>query len=220
MTAEKQALKEPPVVKKPSSSISLLLVEDSLEHQKLIKNILLDGPLDISITAVTTAEKALEFVEKYHFDIILLNYSLPKMNGLEFLTSIKKIGYNVPTIMITGHGNEQIAVQAMKMGIYDYVNKCGEYLAKLNLVIQRALEQHELSIQQQELQERTSYINKRLQQEKQKLETIVSAIGAGLVIIDKNFRIIWLNQTMEDWFKSESEQGLEGVHCHVAYEPR
>ena len=142
MTLEKQSLLiKDRIEKKPGSSISLLMVEDCPQHQKSIKNILLNGPLDISITSATKGEKGLQLVEKYHFDIILLNYLLPKMNGLGFLRSMKKMGYNIPTIMITGHGNEKIAVQAMKIGVYDYINKCGEYLPKLNLVIQRALEQ-------------------------------------------------------------------------------
>jgi len=218
MTIEKQTLKKATVIKNSSSSVSLLMVEDSPQDQKTIGNVLLNGPMDISITRVTTGEEGLQLVEKYHFDIILLNYNLPRMNGLEFLSFMKKMGYNIPSIMITEHGNERIAVQAMKIGVYDYLNKCGEYLPKLNLVIQRALEQHEITIQQEELKERTSYINKRLQQEKQKFENIVSAIGAGLVIIDKNFRIIWVNRPMEEWFRSTFDQNFEGIPCHVLFQ--
>ena len=200
---------------KMDTSIRLLLVEDSLQHQQLIKNALLSGPWDILVTVADSGEKGLESLEKEHYDVILLNYSLPKMNGLEFLWSMKKRGITIPTIMITGHGNEQVAVQAMKMGTYDYVNKDGEYLTKLYLVIQRALERYELKIQQEELRQRTAYINKRLQQEKRKLENIISAIGAGLVIFDKDYRVIWANRTMEEWFKSASD--LDGIPCYVLF---
>jgi PAS domain S-box-containing protein len=200
---------------KIGSPICLLLVEDSPQHQQLIKNALLHGPLDISVTMADSGEKGLELLEKGRYDVILLNYSLPKMNGLEFLWSLRKRGITIPTIMITGHGNEQVAVQAMKMGIYDYVNKDGEYLTKLYLVIQRALERYELKIQQEELRQRTAYINKRLQQEKRKLENIISAIGAGLAIIDKNYHVIWSNRTMEEWFKTDRD--LEGIPCYVLF---
>ncbi|MEW5802167.1 MAG: ATP-binding protein [bacterium] len=200
---------------KLNASICLLLVEDSPQHQQLIKNALLNGPLNILITVADSGERGLELLAKEHYDVILLNYSLPKMNGLEFLWSMKKRGITIPTIMITGHGNEQVAVQAMKMGIYDYVNKDGEYLTKLYLIIQRALERHELKIQQDELRQRTAYINKRLQQEKRKLENIISAIGAGLAIIGRDYRVIWSNRTMEEWFKTDG--GLEGMPCFVIF---
>lgn len=200
---------------KGDNIISLVMIEDSPEHQDMIKNVLSDSPMDISITIVDTAEKGLELIVKQHIDIILLNYSLPQMNGLEFLAAMREKGYYIPTIMITGHGNEEIAVQAMKMGIYDYVNKCGEYLPKLNLIIKRALEEHELKIKQEELRVRTKYINSRLQQEKKKLENIISAIGAGLAIIDRDYRLVWLNRTMEEWFKSE--KNIEGIYCYKLF---
>ena len=190
-----------PFVERGGNFINLLMVEDNAEDQKIIGEALLTSPLEIAVNTVNSAEKGLQLIEKHHFDIILLNYSLPKMDGLEFLDLMNKRGYNIPTIMITGHGNEQVAVQAMKMGIYDYVIKCGDYSTKLNIIIQRALERHDLRIQQEELRERTNYINKRLQQEKRKLENIISAIGAGLAIINKNYRIVWLNRTMGEWFK-------------------
>ncbi|MEW6378558.1 MAG: ATP-binding protein [bacterium] len=198
-----------------SSRIRLLLVEDSPQHQQLIKDALLSGPLDMDITAADSGEKGLELLGKDKYDVILLNYSLPQMNGLEFLWSMRKRNLNIPTIMITGHGNEQVAVQAMKMGAYDYVNKGGDYLTRLYMVIQRTLERHDLKIQQEELRQRTAYVNVRLQQEKRKLENIISAIGAGLIIIDSNYKVIWSNRTMEEWFRSD--RTLEGMPCYILF---
>jgi|GEM_PF-1346106 len=199
-----------------STTIRLLLVEDSPQHQQLIQDALMRSTLmKMNITTAGSGEEGLELLEKNQYDVILLNYSLPHMNGLEFLWNMRKRELNIPTIMITGHGNEQVAVQAMKMGISDYVNKDGDYLNKLDMIIQRALERHELKRQQEELRQRTAYINVRLQQEKRKLENIISAIGAGLIIVDRNYRITWSNRTMEEWFKTDSD--IKGMPCYVLF---
>ena len=73
MPAEEQILKESPVAVRQNIAISLLMVEDNPQHQKLIKNVLSNGPLDISITSTNSGERGLQLVEKCHFDIILLN---------------------------------------------------------------------------------------------------------------------------------------------------
>ncbi|MGA1876063.1 MAG: ATP-binding protein [bacterium] len=209
-------MKESSVEGKVYPSISLLLIENNYKHQRLIEDTLLQGPLMVSITTVDTGEKGLQLIESSQFDIILLNYALRRMNGLEFQIHMREKGYNIPTIMIADHGSEEVAVQAMKLGTYDYIRKTGKYVNRLNSTIQNALKQHEIRIQQEERLDRMMYVNKRQQQEQQKLENIISAIGAGLMIIDKGFRIIWLNRTMEEWFK-ESGDSLEGTACHVLF---
>jgi two-component system, NtrC family, response regulator AtoC len=77
------------------------------------------------------------------FDLVILDMSLPKMNGLEVLTGIKETRQDIPVIMVTAYGSAQTAIEALKLGAYDYIIKPFE-LDELQVVAERALEQHRL----------------------------------------------------------------------------
>ena len=74
-----------------------------------------------------------------HYDVILLDYRLPQENALELLKRIKdSIFSKIPVILITGKGDEEIAVQALRIGAFDYVTKNQGYLYKLPSAIENA----------------------------------------------------------------------------------
>ena len=68
-------------------------------------------------------KSALEIVKRNHIALMLLNLELPDMSGLDLLRQIVKEGHLVPTIMITGHGSEKVAVEAFRLGVQDYLSK-------------------------------------------------------------------------------------------------
>ena len=73
------------------------------------------------------------------YDVLLLDYRLPQENALELLKRIKTSGFaKIPVILITGNGDEEIAVQALKIGAFDYITKNQGYLYKLPSVIENA----------------------------------------------------------------------------------
>ena len=72
-------------------------------------------------------------------DIVLLDINLPDMSGIEVLRSVKGMDKDVPVVIITAFGNIQTAVDAMKFGAYDFIEKPFE-IEKLNIVIEKALE--------------------------------------------------------------------------------
>lgn len=72
-------------------------------------------------------------------DLILLDYSLPGIGGLELLRILRREYTNLPVIVITGVGNEEIAAEVMREGASDYLPKHKGFLAKLPMLVQRAL---------------------------------------------------------------------------------
>jgi len=68
-------------------------------------------------------KSALELVKRNHIALMLLDLELPDMSGLDLLRQIVKDGRLVPTIMITGHGSEKVAVEAFRLGVQDYLSK-------------------------------------------------------------------------------------------------
>ncbi len=106
------------------------------------------------VEEVASGEEALRRVaEKEPYDLVFLDYSLPQQNGLEVLEQIRQGEVPPPLVMVTGRGDEQVAVEAMKAGAYDYVVKAAGYLQRLPVVAQRAVEAHQLALYRQRAEE-------------------------------------------------------------------
>ncbi len=75
------------------------------------------------ITSVNSAAMALDLLSKKEYDVVITDYDMPEMNGLELLSSIKEIKIETPVIFYTGQGNEEIAREAFIKGVSDYFTK-------------------------------------------------------------------------------------------------
>lgn len=117
---------------------SILVVEDEPILSRNIRDALEFAGHDAICAA--TGEQAIEAVARHRPDIVLLDYRLPGMNGLEVLLQLRKAGSTTAVIMATAHGNIDIAVEAMKAGASDFLTKPLE-LKELELVIDRVLKQ-------------------------------------------------------------------------------
>jgi len=121
----------------------VLIVEDEKEQAEMLGEYLhLSGPF---ITQWAASLQALwEALSSQKFDILLLDYKLSDGNGLEVLEELPQRGYHLPVIMITGQGDERLAVQAMQLGAADYLIKGTEDLLRLPTRVQKAIHAHEL----------------------------------------------------------------------------
>jgi len=117
-----------------------LVVEDNPDHAELMRACL--ERENIVSDVVGSGGECLERAGE-GYDVILLDYSLPDIDGLEVLKELR--GVDLPVVMITGHGDEQVAVEAMKGGAYDYVVKSGMYFLVVPEVARRAVEAHRTS---------------------------------------------------------------------------
>ncbi|MBU1870041.1 MAG: response regulator [Candidatus Omnitrophica bacterium] len=91
-----------------------------------------------------TGTEAVLKVRKSKFDVILLDVVLPDLNGVEVLEQVKKIDPEIEAIMITGHASIETAINSMKKGAYDYVEK-PVFIDKIVAVIEKAGEKHRLA---------------------------------------------------------------------------
>lgn len=99
----------------------VLIVDDEPDMRLAIKNVLKIREYD-SIEA-GDGKTAIELVEKENPDIVLLDIRLPGMDGIETLERIRKINKKIPVVMITGYGHIQSAVDVMKLGAQEYLQK-------------------------------------------------------------------------------------------------
>jgi len=119
----------------------ILVVDDEPGVRSALEGILADEGYVVS--AVETAEAALEALEETPFDAILLDVWLPGMDGLEALQRLEERRIDAEVVMISGHGNIETAVRATKLGAFDFVEKPLS-LEKTLLVLRNALRQRRL----------------------------------------------------------------------------
>ncbi|MFP5212229.1 MAG: response regulator, partial [Acidobacteriota bacterium] len=107
-----------------SSVIKVLLIEDDEDDYILVKGLLSEVPLTrFAVDWISNYEKALETACRDDHDIILLDYRLGKYNGLQLMQEIIRRGCRIPVILLTGQGDYEVDVEAMRCGAADYLVK-------------------------------------------------------------------------------------------------
>ena len=115
--------------------IRVLHVDDEPSDLEITRILLRrEGKGDFEISSVLSAKEALERLESEHFDAIIADYKMPKMDGIEFLEEVRKSGKNsqIPFILFTGKGREEVAKEASKKGADRYIPKAGVTAAQCN----------------------------------------------------------------------------------------
>lgn len=99
---------------------------------------------DYRIETFTDAEKALEFLRRHRADVIISDYLMPKMNGIQFLAKARELQPEAARILLTGHADKQSAIDAINsVGLFYYLEKPWDNAALL-LVIRNGLERTQL----------------------------------------------------------------------------
>ena len=119
-------------------SHAVLVIED---EAVLAKNILIYlERYDFEVSVAQSAEEGLALLDGVRPDAVVLDFNLPGINGLEALGRIRAFDPGIHVLMLTGHGNVEIAVDAMKAGAFDFLTK-PVALSKLRLLLEKAIGQ-------------------------------------------------------------------------------
>ncbi|MCD6127231.1 MAG: response regulator [Methanomicrobia archaeon] len=97
----------------------ILIVDDTPDNVKLLKTILKD--IDCDIIVATDGEEALNKTFEEQPDLVLLDYMLPKLDGMKVLEKIKEWNKDIAVVIITAYGSERLAVETMRKGGEDYI---------------------------------------------------------------------------------------------------
>ncbi|MHA2394196.1 MAG: TackOD1 domain-containing metal-binding protein [Promethearchaeota archaeon] len=110
---------------------NILLVEDDPADADVITRYVAKAEAPMIIEKVDSGVECLEKIEQKHFDLLLLDYNLPDMDGLQIINELKKKKIDIPIIMLTGVDDRTTAVEVMKLGISDYLVKSLETYKEL-----------------------------------------------------------------------------------------
>ena len=187
------------IASKDSDHLRMLIIEDDrVDLLTLERHIKKAGVPYEWKTAMSLAE-AKKALGEVRFDIIISDYQLGDGTALDVLDAAQ----DIPVIVVTGTGNEKVAVEAMKKGATDYIVKDMEraYLRLVSAGIERAL--------------KLKGTEEELDSERERLETLTRSIGAGMAIISKDYRTVWANSVLKDIFGE-----VEGKICYSTYNKR
>jgi DNA-binding response OmpR family regulator len=123
----------------PGPMSKVLLIEDDTDHREIIRASLEFEMPYLSIEETGNPADALGMLDRENYDVIVVDYRLPNMDGIKFLKKSRKLRGNCPTIMVTGYANEKIAVKAFKLGAMDYLVKNMELPKRLSRTVRSIL---------------------------------------------------------------------------------
>lgn len=190
-------------------ALRVLIVEDSEDDAALVLMELKRGGYEPELLRVETAAALSAALKTQAWDIIISDYILPQLNGIEALKIVRGCGIDVPFVVVSGKIGEETAVEAMKAGVHDYVMK--DRLGRLVPVVKRELEEAEV-------RRRQKLAEKELQQHRAHLEEIYHHTPEGLLSVGQDNQIIEVNGAFirmagypaEDVVNSRIDQFFEG----------
>jgi signal transduction histidine kinase/CheY-like chemotaxis protein len=124
----------------PAAALRVLVVDDDEVDRQAVRRGLARAGVAAEVDEASGAADALAMVAVGRYDCVFLDYNIPGGDGLTLLKGIRQAGPQVPVVMLTGHGDEQVAVELMKAGAVDYVAKSGVTPERLAASLRYAVE--------------------------------------------------------------------------------
>lgn len=150
--------------------LTILVVDDDEVDRLAIRRALTKTGIDPAISEAKTCADAINLTSEIHFDCVFLDYRLPDGDGLTLIQNFRRFGVNAPLVVLTGQGDEQIAVDLMKAGASDYLTKSRISPERLLQVVQNAVRVSQAEREAERANQRLRETNELLMRQNQELE--------------------------------------------------
>ena len=164
--------------------MKVLIVEDNKDHQLILTRVLEDYYEDISIDISDTLSRAKEYLKGSSYSSIILDYRLGDGNGIELIKWIRENGISSPIIMVTSMQDVKLAVNAIKLGAYDYLCKDEESFNKLPVLMKKAIDEYEL--------------RRELKKAEFRYKTLIEGMKEAVLLINPSGEVDYVSKSIEN----------------------
>jgi signal transduction histidine kinase/DNA-binding response OmpR family regulator len=215
---------EPPaaVPEDAQPRLRILVVDDDRVDRMAIRRALLRAGVDAAVDEAEAVPQALALAVAGGYDCVFLDYNLPGGNGLTLLRSIRAAGVDAPVVMLTGQGDERVAVALMKAGAADYLPKDGITPERLAASLRYAVELKRAEAETQAAQEalresaeRTRFLAEasRVLADSLDMNSTLRAVARLAVPLLGDYCVIYLTQ------ENGEHRGVAAAHADPEKEP-
>jgi PAS domain S-box-containing protein len=170
----------------------VLVIEDKPEMIQILTDYVL-GPQGYVVLTALNGEEGLHMALSEEPDLVILDLRMPKMSGLQVLQNLREQQCQVPVIVITAYGSEEVVVRALRLGANDYVPKPFELDEMIN-AIERVLNE---SRREKERAQISQELEKSAKELTKKIELVLHGIDDGVFIVDRELHILTFNPAAE-----------------------
>jgi DNA-binding NtrC family response regulator len=165
-------------------------VDDEQDIREASERIL--ARIGFQVLKASRGDEGLAVLAKEKVSIVLLDLKMPGMDGLEVLQHIRSLDETIQVIVITGYATIETAIEAMKLGAYDFISKPFEP-DQLRIVVNRAWEKISLRREAEKLEEERRRTLSDLDLEKSRIHTILESFPSGVVVTNSRGQVVLMN---------------------------
>jgi len=177
-----------------TTSHSILYIDDDSMSREMIGSFLQERGYEVFLAA--SGEEGLSLFEESPPDVVLLDLRMPGMDGFEVLKRIRSENHEIPVLVISGVGDMEDVIRAMRSGASNYVIKSLDNLSVLSRAVEAAIRHLELVREQRRTQDMLARALEENERYRTQLESIFDSLPDGILTADAQGRIMEFNQSM------------------------
>lgn len=198
-------------------ALHLLLIDDEESFRRTFQQTLSSQGYTVDVCA--SGAEAIDILTRTHFNVVLLDHSMPEMTGLNVLQWIHDEKMDVPVILLTGPGMESVASRGLKLGAYDYLRKDYFEYNHIPIIIDGVYERY---LYRKE-QDARALLEKEKEKQLPSLEMLRDTVTSIAHIVNTNLSVISLNieeraHELEAFISNEGKEYLEKANTEMKQE--
>ena len=198
-----------------SRLLNIIIVEDEAAHAESMRRELTSNGMSVSVTLAASLREYRALVAECVPDIAIMDLNLPDGTAVDALTAPAVDGA-FPILLMTSHGNEQVAVEAIKSGAIDYIVKSPEAFVQLPRSVERALREWNLLIERQQSERNIRESEARFHTLSNQFNALLDMMPDHIILHDTGRNVIWANRAATEAFSSGSSDMHES-HCYMLW---